>query len=63
MIGDPSGKSAERNLLSSEVLQANVDSIQQQMSRFLDFDQGDNAAVLVNNLDWIGDLTSVRTFR
>jgi len=63
MIGDPSGKSAERNLLSSEVLQANVDSIQQQMSRFLDFDQGDNAAVLVNNLDWIGDWTYLAFLR
>ena len=55
MIGDPSGKSAERNLLTAETLQANVASIQQQMSRFLDFDQGENVAQLVNNLDWIGD--------
>ena len=53
MIGDPSGKSAERNLLTAEVLESNVASMQLQMSRFLDFDSGDNAAQLVNNLDWI----------
>ncbi len=53
MIGDPSGKSEERNLLSVEVLRANVESIGAQLGRFLDFD-GDSAAVLVNNYDWMG---------
>ena len=63
MIGDPSGKSAERNLLTAETLQANVASIQQQMSRFLDFEQGENAAQLVNNLDWISDWTYLAFLR
>lgn len=63
MIGDPSGKSAERNLLSAEALEANVALIKQQMSRFLDFGSADNAALLVNNLDWIGDWTYVAFLR
>ncbi|MBL8826893.1 MAG: tyrosine--tRNA ligase [Planctomycetaceae bacterium] len=53
MIGDPSGKSAERNLLSLDLLQHNVDCMQQQMRRFLNFDSGPNAALLVNNYDWL----------
>jgi len=53
MIGDPSGKSQERNLLSKEALDANVAGLREQMQAFLDF-EGRNAAVLVNNLDWIG---------
>lgn len=52
MIGDPSGKSEERNLLSSEQLQANVDGVAGQMREFLDFD-GSQAAVLLNNYDWM----------
>jgi tyrosyl-tRNA synthetase len=52
MIGDPSGKSAERNLLSVETLQANVAAMDAQMRKFLDF-EGDHAAVLVNNHDWM----------
>ncbi|MDA9777163.1 tyrosine--tRNA ligase [Rubripirellula sp.] len=52
MIGDPSGKSEERNLLSSEQLQANVDGVARQMRQFLDFD-GEHAAVLLNNFDWM----------
>ncbi len=53
MIGDPSGKSQERNLLSKETLDANVAGLREQMRAFLDF-EGRHAAVLVNNLDWIG---------
>ena len=53
MIGDPSGKSAERNLLSPEQLTHNVEGLKQQMARFLDFDCGENSAVLVNNNDWM----------
>jgi len=53
MIGDPSGKSDERNLLSKEQLAANVDAMRTQMRRFLDFD-GPSGAMLLNNLDWIG---------
>jgi len=54
MIGDPSGKSAERQLLDTETLQQNVASIRQQLSRFLDFEPGPSGAVLVNNYDWFG---------
>lgn len=53
MIGDPSGKSEERNLLSVESLQANVEAMQQQMRRFIEFDVGPAAARLVNNFDWM----------
>ena len=53
MIGDPSGKSEERNLLSVETLQGNVVAIEQQLRRFLDFDVADRPAVLVNNFDWM----------
>ncbi|MEM1227720.1 MAG: tyrosine--tRNA ligase [Planctomycetota bacterium] len=52
MIGDPSGKSEERNLLSTEQLQANVDGVAAQMRRFLDFD-GEHGALLLNNVDWM----------
>lgn len=52
MIGDPSGKTDERQLLSKDVLQANVDGIRKQLGHFLDF-TGSNAAILVNNLDWM----------
>ena len=55
MIGDPSGKSAERNLLSEEALKANQAGIHQQLSKFLDFDCGTNAAEMVNNYDWFKD--------
>ncbi len=57
MIGDPSGKSAERNLLSREVLEANVAGQRAQMQKFLDFDASPRPAVLVNNIDWIGSFT------
>jgi tyrosyl-tRNA synthetase len=53
MIGDPSGKSEERNLLSVEVLQANIEKIRGQMQGFLDFDAGANSALLANNFDWM----------
>ena len=54
MIGDPSGKSEERNLLSEDTLRANVAGMAQQMRRLLDFDCGENSALLVNNYDWMG---------
>jgi tyrosyl-tRNA synthetase len=54
MIGDPSGKSEERKLLSTEILQANVAGMEMQLRRFLDFDCGDRSALLVNNHDWMG---------
>ena len=63
MIGDPSGKSKERNLLSEDVLQANVEGIANQMKSFLDFDCGDNSAVLVNNFDWMKDFSYINFLR
>ena len=52
MVGDPSGKSAERNLLSEEQLQFNLNGQKKQLEKFLDFDCGANSAELVNNYDW-----------
>ena len=54
MIGDPSGKSAERNLLDEQTLRQNQEGIKKQLSKFLDFESGaENAALLVNNYDWM----------
>jgi tyrosyl-tRNA synthetase len=52
MVGDPSGKSAERNLLGDDELNANLAGIRQQLARFLDFTPGPTGAVIVNNADW-----------
>jgi tyrosyl-tRNA synthetase len=57
MIGDPSGKSEERNLLSPEALQRNVDGMLPQIKQFLDFEVAGNSALLVNNFDWIGPIS------
>jgi tyrosyl-tRNA synthetase len=57
MIGDPSGKSDERNLQSKDDLQRNVAGLKEQMARFLDFEPGSCQALLVNNFDWIGPWT------
>lgn len=57
MIGDPSGKSAERNLLSVEALRANEQSIKTQLEKFLDFDCGENSAEVVNNYDWFKEFS------
>ncbi len=58
MIGDPSGKSQERNLLNEETLRHNVACIKEQLSRFLDFESdAPNAAELVNNYDWMKDFS------
>ncbi len=56
MIGDPSGVSAERNLLDRDTIAANVAAIRGQLERFLDFSAGSGGALLVNNLDWLGDM-------
>ena len=53
MIGDPSGKSQERNLLSIDKLRENLFGLREQMKQFLDFDAGDQSALLVNNYDWM----------
>lgn len=52
MVGDPSGKSAERNLLDEKTLQHNLSCQQKQLERFLDFNCGENSATIVNNYDW-----------
>ena len=58
MIGDPSGKSTERNLLDEETLRHNQACVQKQLSQFLDFDSGaSNAAQMVNNYDWMKDFS------
>tara|TARA_Y100001978_G_scaffold157323_1_gene142874 strand:- start:1310 stop:2578 length:1269 start_codon:yes stop_codon:yes gene_type:complete len=57
MVGDPSGKSKERNMLSEDILQHNLKCVQKQMERFLDFDCGDNSAEIVNNYDWFKELS------
>lgn len=58
MIGDPSGKSAERNLLDEAALRHNQESIKKQLSKFLDFESdAPNAAELVNNYDWMKEYT------
>jgi len=56
MVGDPSGKSKERNLLSSDVLDHNVKSVHEQLARFLNFDCGANSAEMVNNFDWFKEI-------
>ncbi|WP_107040146.1 tyrosine--tRNA ligase [Brumimicrobium mesophilum] len=64
MIGDPSGKSQERNLLNEQELQHNQDAIKTQLSRFLAFDTTDeNAAVLVNNYDWMKNFSFLEFIR
>lgn len=58
MVGDPSGKSAERNLLDLDTIQHNCDSIHRQLERFLDFSADSaNSAVMVNNYDWFKDFS------
>jgi tyrosyl-tRNA synthetase len=58
MVGDPSGKSEERNMLSEDALNKNVEGIKKQLQKFLDFDsQSANAAVMVNNYDWFKSIS------
>ncbi len=64
MIGDPSGKSAERNLLDEKTLRHNQEAIKGQLARFLDFESdASNAAVLVNNYDWMKDFSFLEFIR
>lgn len=57
MIGDPSGKNAEREFLSEETLRHNQDGIRAQLAKFLDFNPGENAAEIVNNYDWFKEFS------
>ena len=63
LIGDPSGKTAERTLLSPEQVVANAAGIRAQLSRFLDFDTRSNAARLVNNADWLTTMSAMEFLR
>ncbi len=64
MIGDPSGKSQERNLLDEEALNRNVEGIKNQLSRFLDFEAShENTAQLVNNYDWMKEFSLIEFVR
>jgi tyrosyl-tRNA synthetase len=63
MIGDPSGTSAERNLLDLDTLAANVAGIRSQLELFLDFSPGSGGAIVVNNLDWLGSVSMLDFLR
>lgn len=63
MIGDPSGKSAERNLLDAAALETNLVGISSQLERFLDFNPGPAQAIIVDNNSWIGEMRLVEFLR
>lgn len=63
MIGDPSGRSAERSLNEESVVQGFADSIREQLGKVLNFEAGDNAAVARNNHDWLAELTLIDFLR
>ena len=63
LIGDPSFKDVERSLQTKETVDSWVVKIQNQLSRFLDFDNGDNKAVMVNNYDWFGQISFIDFLR
>ena len=63
LIGDPSFKDAERSLQTKETVEGWVEKIQGQLSRFLDFENGDNKAVMVNNYDWFGSVSFIDFLR
>ncbi len=62
MVGDPSGKSAERNLLTPEQVEVNCEAIGKQLARFMSF-EGENAARMLNNADWIGKFSFLEWLR
>ncbi len=63
MVGDPSGKTAERSLLSEDVLQKNVEGIKAQLMKFLDFTPGPTSAEMVNNYDWFKEISFLHFIR
>ena len=63
MVGDPSGKSKERNLLDEATLERNLSSIRKQLEKFLNFDCGSNSAEIVNNLDWFKNYSFLEFIR
>ena len=63
MVGDPGGRSEERNLLDDDTLRHNVECIKRQLTRLLDFEPGPFQATLVNNADWIAPVTMLEFLR
>ena len=63
LIGDPSGKTKERQLLTHEQVEANLEGIKEQLSRFLDFNATNNPALIVNNSEWLGPITMMEFLR
>jgi tyrosyl-tRNA synthetase len=63
MVGDPSGKAAERQFLDESILRENQDGIKKQLEKFLDFDCGDNSAEMVNNYDWFKEMGFLQFLR
>jgi tyrosyl-tRNA synthetase len=63
MVGDPSGKSDERNLLDEVTLNKNITGVQGVLSRFLDFNDSENGAILVNNYDWMKNFSFIEFIR
>lgn len=63
LIGDPSGKAVERTLLSTEKVESNVRGIRAQLERFLDFGAGPQSARLVNNAEWLGEMSALSFLR
>ena len=63
MIGDPSGKSKERNLLDQNEISENITQIKNQVAKFLDFKNSKNPALILNNYDWISELNIIDFFR
>jgi tyrosyl-tRNA synthetase len=63
LIGDPSGKTSERQLLSKDQLAANLEGIREQLARFLDFERSSNPALLLNNADWLATISMVDFLR
>ncbi len=63
MVGDPSGKSSERNLLDDQTLQHNLNGVKKQLEKFLDFNCGANSAEMVNNYDWFKNMNFLEFIR
>ena len=63
LIGDPSGKTQERQLLTNEHVEKNLEGIKEQLSRFLDFNAAANPAKIINNADWLVPITAMEFLR